>query len=370
MDGNGLMARKQKVLPEVEEVSSDGVPPCAQGKQQEQALSAVPASDEPEKHWRSMAKEPRQFPARPADPSVAQTPSQVSRTNRYTRYEAVRALHEQAISEREIARRLHLSRQTVHRFLMTESFPERVALPYRGSFLDPYKPYILDCWKAGCWNGCQLFAEVRALGFTRSEALFRLFISSLRKHHQAAGNATSLTLDADGAKVSSPASDPASKPCIKRCISSTRASWLYVSQPTKLDEKHRGQIEQIRAVHRDLDTAYQLTQTFVALLAEHQDTGLDDWLVQAEHSGIKELRSFARGIRRDYATVRATFTSEWSNGKARSSGELLEAPETTDVWESQLRSASTTGIPSCVVLCELCYRPQTRGIFSASRLGG
>jgi hypothetical protein len=31
------------------------------------------------------------------------------------------------------------------------------------------------------------------------------------------------------------------------------------------------------------------------MLTEHRETGLDDWLTQAEHSGIKELNSFARG---------------------------------------------------------------------------
>ncbi len=41
---------------------------------------------------------------------------------------------------------------------------------------------------------------------------------------------------------------------------------------------------------------------------------LDRWLAQAQRSGIHELKSFANGIRRDYAAVHATFTSEWSNG--------------------------------------------------------
>ncbi len=154
---------------------------------------------------------------------------------------------------------------------------------------------------------------MKALGYTGSQALFRLFMASLRQRHQAAGNATSLTLDADGAKVSGPV-DPTANPSIKPRLSPTRASWLYVSQAVKLDEQQRGQVEQIRAAHSDLDTAYQLTQTFVTMLAEHQDTDLDDWLAHAEHSGIKELKSFAQGIRRDYAAVRATFTSEWSNG--------------------------------------------------------
>jgi len=139
-----LMARKQKVLPEVEEDCSDGIPLRAQGKRRESTLPEAPKPDEPEKQWRSMSQEPRHIPARSAHVSVAQSRSQVSRANRAARYEAVRALHQQAISEREIARRLHMSRQTVHTFLVSESFPERSRPPYRGSMLDPYKSYMLD----------------------------------------------------------------------------------------------------------------------------------------------------------------------------------------------------------------------------------
>ena len=308
-----LMARKQKVLPEVEEASSDGIPLRAQGKRQASALEDSPKPDEPEKHWRSMSKEPRHIPTGSANPSVAQSRSQVSRANRSARYEAVRALHQQAISERAIARRLYMSRQTVHKFLVSESFPERSNPPYRGSILDPYKPYILDRWKAGCWNGSQLYAEVKELGYTGSEALFRFFISSVRKQHQATGTSAQLELSADGAKVSSPV-DPAPNPCIKRRLSPARASWLYVSQAVKLDEKQRQQVAQIRAAHGDLDLAYDLTQAFISMLAEHRDADLDRWLAQAKHSGIRELKSFANGIRRDYAAVRAAFTSPWNNG--------------------------------------------------------
>ena len=217
-----LMARKQKDLPEVEEVSSDGIPLRAQGKQQERALSEAPKSEESEKHWRSMSKESRRSSAGERSPSSTQSRSQVARTNRICCYEAVRTLHQQAITEREIARRLNMSRNTVHKFLVSESFPERSRRPYPGSILDPYKPYILDRWKAGCWNGTQLLEEVKKLGYTGSDALFRLFITSLRKHHQAAGTSTELSLDADGAKVSGPV-DPASKPCIKRRLSPARA---------------------------------------------------------------------------------------------------------------------------------------------------
>ena len=107
-------------------------------------------------------------------------------------------------------------------------------------------------------------------------------------------------------------------------LSPTRASWLCVSKPEKLDEKHRQQVEYLRKGHRDLDCAYQLSQAFVLMLAERRGKDLDAWLVQAEDSGIGELKSFAQGLRRDYAAVRAAFSSRWSNGQVEAQVNCLK----------------------------------------------
>jgi transposase len=89
---------------------------------------------------------------------------------------------------REIARHLSLSRNTVRKFLQAEATPPRSRPPYRGSILDPYKPYILERWKSGCWNGAQLLEEIKKLGYSGSDALFRYFMTQVRKQHQARGN--------------------------------------------------------------------------------------------------------------------------------------------------------------------------------------
>ena len=304
-----LMARKQKLLPHVETTTSGTIP--------------ASCAAEVAKSFRHMSPHLRVASAGSAPLPPEETPSQISRSNRYARYEAVRTLHQQAISQREIARRLKLSRQTVQRFLTAETFPERSRPPYRGSVLDPYKPYILERWQSGCWNGTQLYHEVKMRGYTGSDSLFRLFISQLRQQHQRAGTASALTLDTDGAQVKAPL-DSSLKPSPKRRLSPTRASWLCVCQPAKLDEQQRKLVEQIRAAHRDLDTAYQLSQVFVTMLAEHRAQDLDGWLIQAKQSGIRELKSFAQGIRRDYAAVRAAFTSPWSNGQTEAQVNCLK----------------------------------------------
>jgi transposase len=101
-------------------------------------------------------------------------------------------------------------------------------------------------------------------------------------------------------------------------------AFLCVSQPEKLAEKQRHQVELIRKGHHDLDTAYQLSQAFVLMLAERRGTDLDAWLVQATHSGVAELKSFAQGIRRDSAAVRAAFSSPWSNGQVEAQVNCLK----------------------------------------------
>jgi transposase len=107
-------------------------------------------------------------------------------------------------------------------------------------------------------------------------------------------------------------------------MSPTRASWLCICQPDKLDEKQRKLVARLRSAHPDLERVYLLTQAFVAMLAEHRDQDLDNWLAQAKQSGVREIKSFAHGIRRDYAAVRAAFTSPWSQGQVEAQVNCLK----------------------------------------------
>jgi len=85
-----------------------------------------------------------------------------------------------------------------------------------------------------------------------------------------------------------------------------------------------------------LERAYHLSQEFVMMLSERREADLDAWLTQAERSGLPEFKKMAHGIRQDYAAVKAALSSEWSNGKARSAGQLLKAKAPHRVRQSQL----------------------------------
>jgi hypothetical protein len=58
--------------------------------------------------------------------------------------------------------------------------------------------------------------------------------------------------------------------------------------------------------------------------------GLDAWLRDAVGSGIYDMRAFARGLRRNLATVRNALTTKWTT----------EDPEPSDEWPRQCRSSS------------------------------
>src|SRR5579871_3993739 len=53
---------------------------------------------------------------------------------------------------------------------------------------------------------------------------------------------------------------------------------------------------------------------FGEMVRQRQGDRLDQWLADAEVQGVPELRSFAKGLRKDYQAVKAGLTLEWSNG--------------------------------------------------------
>jgi hypothetical protein len=91
-------------------------------------------------------------------------------------------------------------------------------------------------------------------------------------------------------------------------------AFLFVSHAGKLDEQQTQHVGQIRAGHPDLERAYHLSQEFVMMLAERREADLDSWLTQTEKSGLPEFKKMAKGIRQDYAAVKAAFSSKWSSG--------------------------------------------------------
>ena len=138
------LARHQDALPVVDK-HGKGAGSSSQDAAHPSPASPMPGEAPPQQELREA--EPLSLDTRRL--SASQRRQQISRANRYARYQHIRALSEQGLSQREIARQLHLSRGCVHRYVTAERFPER-ALPGKGrSLLDPYLPYLRQRLPAG-----------------------------------------------------------------------------------------------------------------------------------------------------------------------------------------------------------------------------
>jgi transposase len=169
--------------------------------------------------------QPNGIPAAPVPPPLNATDAVVQaqqrRTRRLETYEQVWALHRQGYTGYAIARQLRIGKSTVFRYLRTATFPERRGRSDRGrSVLDPYKPYLLSRWNAGCREALALFAELKGQGYPGSYPTVARYAQRLR---QAQG------LSARQRRTRTPV--PAvSEPETPR-LTPRRATWLVLRRP-------------------------------------------------------------------------------------------------------------------------------------------
>jgi transposase len=205
-----------------------------------------------------------------------------------------------------IASRVGIAERTVHRWLRNGSFPEARRRRRRPSLIDPYERYVLTWWQEGNRNGSQLYRELTSRGYKGSSKAMYNYLATLR------------TPQSDSSRSSPPKpqgrkSIPSSPPPLEN-FSAQRATWLFVYQPEKLDERQKRELALIRQASPSAETAYGLAQAFMHMIREQTGQQLDTWLSEVAASHLPELESFAKGIQQDKAAVVAGLTLPWSTG--------------------------------------------------------
>jgi transposase len=120
-----------------------------------EGLAALPAASN-----EGVAARPRQRRTRAEGAA-----STASRLRRLARYEQVVQLSHQGASIIGIARQLHISRQTVRKYVQAGTFPEQARAFRTKSRLDPYLPFLQQRWEQGCRSANTLWQELLAGGF-------------------------------------------------------------------------------------------------------------------------------------------------------------------------------------------------------------
>ena len=222
--------------------------------------------------------------------------TEARRTQRLDRYTQAIELRAQGHTLSDIARQIGRCERTVRKWLQHGSYPE-VRCPKRRSVFDPYARYILQRWSEGIQNSQQLFTEIQAQGYPGTLRTLQRFLARLH----------------DRPKLPSPPELPADD--ILQRFSTKDAVWLFMRQPSVLDEQAQADLARIRAASPMAETAYQLVQDFLQIVHRLEGTRLDAWLTKMIASEIPEFQRFAAGIERDKAAVVAGLTLPYSNGQ-------------------------------------------------------
>ncbi|MFK8185892.1 MAG: transposase [Phormidesmis sp.] len=93
-----------------------------------------------------------------------------------------------------------------------------------------------------------------------------------------------------------------------------RAAYLMILRPENQCAEKRELLERVIQQCPSLAPLFELAESFLQLLRKRQSHEFDDWLLKAAASPIKPIQTFAKGLLDDYAAVKASMDTDWSNG--------------------------------------------------------
>jgi transposase len=211
------------------------------------------------------------------------------------RFEEMKSLHQQGLSQRAIAEKTGLARQTVRKYLYCDQRPKRQPSGASGSKAAPFLNFIQQQWDPEQPNVKSLFEKLQERGFTGSYASVNRLLHS--------------QLGVQNLKTTHPA-----KPKTIR-VSPRQAAWA-IFRPE--EDRKAAQTElclALCAVSPLAVQAHDLAHEFRTMIRDRQPDCLDGWLQKAENSQINEFVQFAAGLRSDYKAIRAALSYSWSSGQ-------------------------------------------------------
>jgi len=251
--------------------------------------------------------------------------ARVARVRRQARYAEAVSLYTQGVSILEIADQLGLSRTTVRSFVYAGAFPERATTLRAKGLLAPYVAYLEQRVKQGCRKGMQLWREICEQGYTGGYKIVNRWLEPRRekpgrKHSLREKDLLGLTLDEQRNQDEHQQGEV--PPLHEKRSEGLQAEhvlegprhlvWLFIRELSELNAKERRTLDFLRQ-DQSVERIYQLTQSFRDMFRQRDASALNGWLVQCVVCGIPDLESFAQGLQKDYAAIKAALTLPFSN---------------------------------------------------------
>ena len=198
---------------------------------------------------------------------------------------AILALAKEGVPIKEIVRRLGHSRKLVRHVVRGERHD---VFRVRQSSLDVHLPWLDAQWSSGRRNGADLWRRLKSQGFRGSLRVVTEWATRRRRAEQA---------DAEN---------------LQRIPSARTIARLMTIGRDRLSKAETVTIAAIENGLPRLVEARELIALFHAMVRKTVSADLDSWIAQARTSLVA---SFARGVAKDQAAVRAAILLPWSNGQ-------------------------------------------------------
>jgi transposase len=197
----------------------------------------------------------------------------------------IRALVEAGAPIRQIVRRTGHSRKIVRAVIRGERAD---VFRVRRSSLEPYLPWLDAQWEAGIRNATELWRRLTADGFRGSLRVIGEWATRRRR------------------------AEKATPQNLQRVPSARTVARLMTTCRDRLTKPETVTVAAIEGGVPALIEAREVVVGFQAMVRAMAAAKLTGWI---ERAGSSPVASFARGIAKDEAAVRAAITLPWSNGQ-------------------------------------------------------
>jgi transposase len=230
---------------------------------------------------------------------------QQRRAARLEQYQRAIEFKERGMTTRDISDEVGVGVRTLYRWFAAGAFPEKQPRRDKGPRLPTrVADHLVRRWNEGCHNVQKIYRELRQDGYDAPMQTIYYFARYLRVGLVPPGYTSAPT-------KGSP------KKSKEQRLSPRSGGWALMLPAEKLTPKQRrwiGQLHEGRSAHGA--SIHRLARRFVEMVQEGKVAELEEWLVDAQNSGVGELKSFAEGIcSRNLSAVRAALTEVWSNGQ-------------------------------------------------------
>jgi transposase len=141
----------------------------------------------------------------------------------------------------------------------------------------------------------QLYREIKERGYRGSQVSVRRYVKPWRKNLPPALHRVQALPD-----FSPP--------------SPRQAVWWLLKQED-LEPQQKEYVQELLQMNQEIKEGLSLVKDFQSLLAGRKVEEFNQWRESVQKSGLADIRSFADGLLKDEAAVRAAMTYDWSNGQ-------------------------------------------------------